>query len=87
MTSISDLLNHTSVKHKSQCDELIYEFMEEINKERGKRKPLSFMGVKMKLIAIKNNEQALYEFLNRCKDYKNRNGSFSKCFFGSLKIK
>lgn len=29
----------------------------------------------------------LYYFLSVCRDYKNRNGSFAKMFFGALKIK
>ena len=54
------------------------------------KKPLrqiSFIAVKMKLRAISENEQALREFMSHCKDYQNRHKSFSKAFYGALKIK
>ena len=72
---------------KTPQGELIDQFRHEINIERikTKYKPMTFMAVKMKLYAIMNNTQALHEYLSECKDYKNRNGSFSKRFFGGLK--
>lgn len=74
---------------------VIKEFVDEINKERpakykdgnGKIKTLPVLtarAVAIKLGHIKEI-QDLYHFLSVCKDYRNRNGSFSKCFFGSLK--
>lgn len=74
---------------------VIKEFVDEINKERpskykdskGKLKVLDIIkprAVAIKLGHIKDTKE-LYYFLSVCRDYKKRNGSFSKCFFGSLK--
>lgn len=43
------------------------------------------MAVNMKLVGIPEGDIAYS--LSVCKDYKNRGQAFSKCFFGSLKIK
>lgn len=83
-------------KRGTEIDDVINEFVKEINQERvgkhylknGKKvqlKPVTFMAVKMKLYAIRNKRQDLYEFLSECRDYKNRQGSFSKIFFGATK--
>ena len=85
---------------KNPCDTLINEFKNKINNEREKQgwkykkgerwiklKPISFMAVKMKLYAIRNNEFALQTFLTDCNDYANRKGSFSKCFNGATRVK
>lgn len=76
---------------------VIKQFVDEINKERpvkykdknGKIKTLP--PVTPKAIAIKlghiKDLQELYQFLSVCKDYKNRNGTFSRGFFGALKLK
>jgi hypothetical protein len=45
----------------------------------------SFMAISMKLQGISDDDIAYC--LSNCKDYKNRNGSFGKCFWGSLKIR
>jgi hypothetical protein len=65
---------------------ILNQFQETINKEREgtKWKPLTG-----KAIAIKTSHLNLAEleyFYSLCKDYKQRNGSFSKCFFGALKV-
>lgn len=80
----------------SQRAELIGFFLEEINKERpctykvnGVKKTLPKMtarGVALKLGHVKKINELEY-FLSECRDYKNRNGSFAKRFFGGLKIK
>lgn len=73
---------------------IIEMFVNEINKERpytytnvnGKKTKvgkISGKAVALKVAHLK--EEDLFYFLSVCKDYKNRNGSFSKCFFGSLK--
>ena len=86
-------------KHKTPEAELISQFMEEVNKERpegsfyiknGKKvklKPLTFMGTRSSknIIGIANDAFELEHFLKECKDYKQRNGSFSKRFFGGFK--
>ena len=66
-------------------NEIINQFLVELNKERGKLKPLTFMAVKMKLYAVRNNKFDLLSFFSECKDYRARKGSFSKYFFGKLK--
>ena len=84
-------LQKYKVKQKTITNErqdIIRQFLEELNKERvgTKFKPLTGRGVAIKVGHIKDNH-TLYYFLSECKDYKNRNGSFSKYFFGALKIK
>lgn len=64
---------------------LITQIQNEVNKERGKLKPVGYVAVMMKLQGI-SDEDIAYCFSNS-KDYKNRKGSFSKCFWGSLKIR
>jgi len=66
-------------KTKRGC--LIGQIMNEVNKER----KTSFMAINMKLQGISDDDIAYC--LSNCKDYKNRNGSFGKCFWGSLKIR
>lgn len=73
-------------KITNERQSVIKEFVDEINKERTgtKWKPITPRAVAVKLGHIKDIKD-LYYFLSVCRDYKNRNGSFSKCFFGSLK--
>ena len=75
-------------KIKSERAFIISQFVEEINKERvdTKFKPITGKVVAIKLSHIKDNN-TLYYFLSTCRDYKNRYNSFSKCFFGALKVK
>jgi len=66
---------------------IVKEFVDEINSERGtKMKPLTPRYIAVKLGILKTNQE-LYEFLSECRDYKKRNGSFGKRFFGGFKIK
>ena len=74
--------------------EFLKQFVEEINKERpctykdknGKNKKLGLVTGKAVAIKLSHlSEKDLEYFLSECRDYKNRNGSFSKRFFGSLK--
>lgn len=82
-------------KNISKRSLILEMFVNEINKERpytytninGKKTKVGKItgkAVAIKLAHIKD-EKDLFYFLSVCKDYKNRNGSFSKCFFGSLK--
>ena len=75
---------------------LIKEFVDEINKERpcsylnAQGKKITLPKVTGKTIGIKLGhlkEFDLTYFLSECRDYKSRKGSFSKYFFGSLKVK
>lgn len=66
---------------------IVKEFVDEINNERGtKMKPLTAKYIAVKLGILKTNQE-LYEFLSECRDYKKRNGSFGKRFFGGFKEK
>lgn len=90
MEQISNLLQEFKIERpklnlaKSEQDDIINHFLLAINKER--KKPVKFMAVKMKLYAIRNDKPALREFYATCLDYKRRKGSFSKAFFGALKL-
>lgn len=89
---IKDIISKIDLTQKTQIRSerayIVSQFLEEINKERlgTKYKPMTGRGVAMKISHLKDNG-ILYYFLSECKDYKNRNGSFSKYFFGALKIK
>lgn len=76
-------------KHKTEIGEIISEFVDEINAERLNTKypQVKFMQIYSKLGAINKDKFALSQFLSNCKDYKRRNGSFSKCFYGATKTK
>lgn len=67
---------------------IIKEFVDELNKERDitKLKPVTGKQIGVKLGILKTNQE-LYEFLSECRDYKNRNDSFGKRFWGGFKIK
>lgn len=74
-------------KPRSQRDIAVQEFVDTINQERIGTK---FKKIATKIVAIKLGHldtQELFYFLSVCKDYKKRNGSFSKGFFGMLKVK
>ena len=81
-----DKSNETKIK--SERAFILSLFIEEINKERlaTKWQPITGRAIAMKLGHLKDNG-TLYFFLSQCKDYKNRQGSFSKYFFGALKLK
>lgn len=72
---------------RNENEEIINDFMDEVNSERASqgRPRLSYMAIKMKLYAIRGNNFELRRFLSECRDYKNRNGSFCKLFFGATK--
>jgi len=67
---------------------IVKEFIDEINKERAihKMEPLTDKHIAVKLGILKSNQE-LYEFLSECRDYKKRNGSFGKRFFGGFREK
>jgi hypothetical protein len=67
---------------------IVKQFVDELNKERDvtKYKPYQDKYIAVKLGVLKTNQE-LYEFLSECRDYKNRNGSFGKRFFGGFKEK
>jgi hypothetical protein len=94
---ISTFLNiKDSRKIKSERADLISKFVDEINRERpcfyldknGKKKKLDLITARAVAIKVGHIKDlpTLYYFLSDCKDSRNRNGSFSKAFFGKLKI-
>lgn len=73
-------------KSKRAC--LINQIVNQINFERigTKFKPVKYIQIAMKL-PKEITEHDIEYTISICKDYKNRNGSFSKCFFGCLKAR
>lgn len=90
-------------KHKDECNALIDDFKNEINLDRpagsfyiknGKKvplKPMTFIGTRMKLLAIAKDKWSLSVFLSECRDYRNRGkqegkfqNTFSRRFFGGF---
>lgn len=91
MKSLFEELKNFNLERKSPNSEracVIKEFVEEINRERvgTKFNPITGRVVAIKLGHIKDI-QHLYRFLSQARDYKNRQKSFSKYFFGALKTK
>jgi hypothetical protein len=77
----------TQSKISNKRQSILKEFVDEINTERlgTSWKPVGARTVAIKLAHL--TEFDLFYFLSVCRDYKKRKGSFSKCFFGSLKNK
>lgn len=69
--------------------DIIKEFVDEINLERLRTKYRSISPVSVAIKLSHLNESDLLYFLKDCKRYKleNKSHSFSKMFFGSLKLK
>lgn len=93
MKSLFELLPQIDNSQKSRItnerQDIIRQFVEEINKERfpyKKYKELSPRAVAVKLGHLKDNA-TLYFFLSQCNTAKRERGSFSKCFFGALKVR
>ena len=88
MQSLFDIIKEKQQIKQGATSErasVIQQFTEEINQEREGTKYKLLTG---KVIAIKLSHlklQDLYTFLSLCRDYKNRQKSFSKYFFGALK--
>lgn len=80
--------NQKEIKLLNERASIIKEFTDQINIERinTKYKKVSPCFIAVKLSHVKNNFD-LYYFLSECKDYQRRKGSFSKMFFGKLKVK
>ena len=73
-------------KINNERQEILSQFVEAINTERidTKFKPIQSRAVAIKLGHVKTKD--LWSFYSQCKDYKAKKGSFSRCFFGALKI-
>ncbi len=89
MEKISSLLPEKIKPEKVLNDRqmIIKEMVCAINVERlgTKFKPITGRAVAMKVSHLKNIGDLFY-LHSICKDYKNRHGHYSKCFFGSLKV-
>lgn len=91
MKEISSILSELEKSEKTRITNerqfILSKFVDEINKERldTKYKPITGRAVAMKVSHLKDNS-TLHYFFSQCMDYKNRKGSFSRCFFGSLKV-
>jgi len=86
MKSIGEALQLREVPKtniNSKRSYIISQFVEEINLESKKPFNASFIAFKVSHLKIPDLEY----FFSICRDYKRRNGSFGKCFWGSLKIK
>lgn len=82
---LSELLKTYEIKETNQTErgELMREFLENINAERGKLPLINFGRLGKLLEGIPTKD--LYTFLSMCRDRKQRNGSFSKFFWWAIK--
>lgn len=85
--TISLELPREKSKIVNERQDIISQILACINVERigTKYKPMTGRAVAIKLSHIPTKD--LYYLKSICLDSKNRHGSFSKCFFGSLKCK
>lgn len=67
--------------------EILKSILEKVNKEREgtKYKPLTLKGLAVKLSHL--DVSSLCYLTSICKDYENRGDSYSKCMWGSIKVK
>jgi len=81
-----NLFNKKEDKIVNRRQELLKEIIDNINREREgtKYKKVSARAIAIKVSHLKEHD--LEYTLSICKDYRNRKGSFSKCFFGMLKV-
>lgn len=77
----------TKSKMTNERQTVVKQFVDAINLEQlaAKKKPYAASMIAFKLSHVKSLHD-LYTFLSTCKDYRNRKGSFNKCFFGALKV-
>ncbi len=84
-----ELIDNAKEYNKKWADAVEY-FREKINKERIKENltPFSFIVIRQKLAGVKNIEDLRW-FYFQCLSYqrKKKENTFSKCFFGALKLK
>lgn len=76
-----------NIKSRSVRNEVIDECFDMINLERKgtKFKPLSKRAIAIKIAHLKTDQDLSY-LTSVCRDSKRRTGSFSKAFFGMLKM-
>jgi len=90
MKSLSLLLQHEKEFKSGANSErasVIEQFVKDINEERigTKYKPVTGKQIAIQLSHL--NLPSLYTFLSMAKDYKNRQRSFGKFYYGALKNK
>jgi hypothetical protein len=85
MKSLFETLKDYKVERRktNPRSDLIKSFQQQLNREGF---DIPWIGVNMKLIHIKDYDH-LKDFYKKCLEYKSKKGSFSRCFFGALKIK
>ena len=84
---LADTITTKAVKHLNERNLILKDILELINSERvgTKYKQLTGRGIAIKVSHIPTSD--LYAVHSMGKDYKNRKGSYSKYFFGAMKIK
>ncbi len=90
---IEEAIKARGKEYNKRWNQGVQYFQKEINKDRVRDglKPIGFMPVRMKLIALKEIDDLRWFFFH-CKKYaktKDKEGnwnSFSKCFWGALDI-
>lgn len=73
----------TKITNERQA--ILKEFLDEINLER---EGTTYKKIWPKVVALKLShlkKDELYWFLSTCREYRDKHGSFSRCFFGALK--
>lgn len=77
-------------EYQKKWADAIQHFQVIINKERVREKqsPLSFMAIRQKLVALREIDDLRW-FYMQCLKYskKEKGNTFSRCFFGALKIR
>lgn len=83
----TSFLKSQKTSKKTERGDLLEKFLQKVNNERKgtKYKPMTMKLLAIKLSHVKTAD--LYYLDSVCKDYENRSGSYSKCLFGSLKVK
>jgi hypothetical protein len=90
--SVGDMLKTYTrpvTKITNQRQLVIKDFLDEINAERVGTKFPQIVGDRIPIFCMKVSHLSQFDlvaFLSICRDSKRRTGSFSKCFFGSLKV-
>lgn len=83
-------MKQKSIAYNKDYAKAVKCFQDRINKDRAKagQKPLPYMAIKSKLAAVLEIDD-LRSFYKTCCDYKykKKGNTFSKAFFGGLKIK
>jgi len=83
----ADVKRH-GANYQKEWSNAVNHFVIRINKDRKYMKPTTYMAVRNKLLALREIHE-LRDFYKVCDKYSRKKGeeySFSRCFWGSLKI-